>query len=70
MMTNDLLGRPDDYYETLAGRYRALTAPTVNSALRQVLARKGFVWVVVGDAASVKPQLAKLGMPVEVVEAR
>ena len=70
MMTNDLLGRPDNYYETLADRYRGLTAPAANAALRGALARNGFVWVVVGDAATVKPQLAKLGMPVEVVEAR
>jgi hypothetical protein len=27
------------------------------------------VWVVVGDAASVKPQLDALGLPVEVVKA-
>ena len=30
---------------------------------------KGFTWIVVGDAAKVKPELEKLGMPVEVVEA-
>jgi predicted Zn-dependent peptidase len=70
MMSIDLLGRPDNYYETLAGRYRGLTAPAVDAAIRGALTRKGFVWVVVGDAAKVKPQLAKLGLPVEVVEAR
>ncbi len=70
MMSNDLLGRPDNYYETLATRYRGLTAVQANQALRGALSRKGFVWVVVGDAATVKPQLAKLGIPVEVVAAR
>ena len=70
MLSNDLLGRPDNYYETLADRYRGLTAPAANTALRGALARKGFVWVVVGDAATVKPQLAKLGMPIEVMPAR
>ena len=70
MMSNDLLGRPDNYYETLADRYRAQTASGVDSAIRGALMRKGFVWVVVGDAAKVKPQLTKLGIPVEVVEAR
>jgi len=70
MMSNDMLGRPDNYYETLAARYRGQTAAGVDSAIRGALARKGFVWVVVGDAATVKPQLAKLGIPVEVVEAR
>jgi hypothetical protein len=28
----------------------------------------GFVWVVVGDAAKVKPQLEKLGIPVQEME--
>ena len=29
-----------------------------------------FVWVVVGDAAKVRPQLDKLGLPIEVVQPR
>ncbi|MDQ3143707.1 MAG: insulinase family protein [Pseudomonadota bacterium] len=70
MMSNDLLDRPDNYYETLAGRYRAQTRASVDSAIRGAVARTGFVWVVVGDAAKVRPQLAKLGMPVEVIEPR
>ncbi len=70
MMSNDLLGRPDNYYETIAERYRGLTTASADAAIRSALTRKGFVWVVVGDAATVKPQLAKLGLPIEVVEAR
>ena len=70
MMSNDQFGRPDNYYETLADRYRAQTAGGVDTAIRGALARKGFIWVVVGDAAKVKPQLMKLGIPVEVVGAR
>ena len=31
---------------------------------------RGFVWVVVGDAAKVKPQLTKLGLPVEEIQPR
>jgi ribose 5-phosphate isomerase len=34
-----------------------------------VLDPKAFVWIVAGDAAKVRPQLEKLGMPIEVVEA-
>ena len=30
----------------------------------------GLVWVVVGDAAKIRPQLEKLKMPIEVMEAR
>jgi zinc protease len=70
MMTNDLYGRPDDYYELLGAKYRGLTRQSADSAYRAAVARNGFVWVVVGDAAKVRPQLAKLGMPIEVVEAR
>ena len=70
MMTNELYGRPDNYYETIAAKYRALTPGTVDQALAHMLNPNALVFVVVGDAATVQPQLAKLGMPVEVVEAR
>jgi predicted Zn-dependent peptidase len=67
METNALLGRPDNYYELLGGKYQALTRAELDAALRQNVSTSGFVWVVVGDAAKVKPQLAKLGLPVEEV---
>jgi predicted Zn-dependent peptidase len=69
MMNLDALGRPDNYYETLAPKYHALTTAALDQAARSALDPKGFVWIVVGDAAKVKPQLEKLGMPIEVVEA-
>jgi predicted Zn-dependent peptidase len=69
MMNMDALGRPDDYYQTLAAKYRAQTTASLDQAARGALDPKGFVWIVVGDAAKVRPQLEKLGMPVEVVEA-
>ena len=70
MMSNDMFGRPDNYYELLGDQYRALTPATADAAFRSAVDRNGFVWVVVGDAKVVRPQLAKLGLPVEVVEAR
>jgi predicted Zn-dependent peptidase len=70
MMTNDLYGRPDNYYELLAGRYGALTAPVLDKSLRDAIDPRGFVWVVVGDAAKVRPQLNRLGIPVEVMQPR
>ena len=70
MQRSDLLGRPDDYYVGLPARYRALNAASLDSAIRGVLDPKGFVWIVVGDAAKVRPQLEKVGLPVEVVEAK
>jgi predicted Zn-dependent peptidase len=69
MMSMDLLGRPDDYYVKLAPQYRAQTKASLDQAARKVLDPKGFTWIVVGDAAKVRPQLEKLGMPIEVVEA-
>ena len=69
LMNNDMLGRPDNYYETLAPEYRAQTTASLDRAARSALDPKGFTWIVVGDAAKVRPQLDKLGMPVEVVEA-
>ena len=69
MMNIDMLGKPDNYYETLAPKYRALTPASLDQAARGALDPKGFIWIVVGDAAKVRPQLEKLGMPIEVVEA-
>ena len=70
MITNDLLGRPDNYYETLAPLYRAQTRATLDQAFRGAIAPEGFVWVVVGDAAKIRPQLEKLKMPIEVIQPR
>ena len=70
MRNNALYGRPDNYYELLADKYRAQNKATLDAALRGSIDPSGFVWVVVGDAAKVKPQLDKLGYPIEVVEAR
>ncbi len=70
MESNALLGRPDNYYELLADKYRAQTKATMNAALRDTVNPASFVWVVVGDAKTVKPQLKKLGLPVEEVQPR
>ena len=69
MMTMDVLKRPDNYYESLPARYRAQTPTTLDQAARGALDPKGFTWIVVGDAAKVRPQLEKLGIPIELVEA-
>ncbi|HZW14701.1 MAG TPA: pitrilysin family protein, partial [Brevundimonas sp.] len=66
LRSNDLYQRPDDYYETLSSRTRALTAAELDAAARAVIDPSRFVWVVVGDASVVQPQLEALGLPVEV----
>jgi predicted Zn-dependent peptidase len=62
-------GRSDDYYEQLPAKYAAMKAADVDAAGRAKLSVDKLLWVVVGDAAVVKPQLESLGMPVEVVPA-
>lgn len=69
MQANDLYRRPDDYYATITQRYRALTLPQVTRAIAASIDPSKFVWVVVGDAGKVRPQLDSLGLPVEVLPA-
>jgi predicted Zn-dependent peptidase len=70
LQTNALFGRPDDYYETLAGKYQVQTRAGLDAALRGAIDPNGFVWVVIGDAAKVRPQLEKLKLPIEVMAPR
>jgi predicted Zn-dependent peptidase len=69
MQANDLYRRPDNYYATITQKYRALTLPQLDAAARGAIDPNKFVWIVVGDAAKVRPQLDSLGLPVEVVTA-
>jgi len=70
MINNDLLGRPDDYYVRLPARLRSLTPANLDAAIRGAVTPAGFTWVVVGDAAKLRPQLEKTGLPIEMVEAK
>ena len=65
LRSNALYGRPDDYQSTLASRTRALTAAQMDAAARRDIHPDQFVWVVVGDASVVRPQLEALGLPIE-----
>ncbi len=69
MLDNDQHKRPDDYYATITQKYRVLTAAQLDAAARRALDPAKFVWVVVGDAKVVRPQLDSLGLPVEVIPA-
>ncbi|OWK29751.1 M16 family metallopeptidase [Sphingomonas mucosissima] len=69
MQANDLYRRPDDYYGTITQRYRAMTRDQLNGAIRSVIDPNRFVWIVIGDAKTVRPQLDSLGLPVEVMRA-
>jgi len=62
---NQRLGRPDDYYATLATRYRDIDGTAIDGAARQYLQPDGLVIVVVGDRRDIDPQLKTLNMPIE-----
>ncbi|WP_240623778.1 M16 family metallopeptidase [Tsuneonella suprasediminis] len=61
--------RPDNYYETLGAKYTALTADQLDKAALADLKGNDLVFVVVGDAKVVEPQLKQVGLPVEVRKA-
>lgn len=66
---NALYKRPDDYWSTLPSKYRALTTADLDKAARATFDPNRMLWVIVGDAAAIKPQLDKLGLPVQVMGA-
>ena len=68
LRSNALYDRPDNYWETVADRYRGMTVEMLDESARQHIDADNFVWVVVGDASVVRPQLERLGLPIEVVQ--
>ncbi len=68
MQRNAQFKRPDNYYSTVASKYKAMTQPDLDKSVRELINPDQFVWMVVGDAAKVKPQLEKLGLPIEMVQ--
>ena len=67
MQADRLNKRPFDYAETVAGKYNALTAKALNDEMRVKVDPSKITWLVVGDAAKVKPQLEAIGLPIEMV---
>lgn len=65
MQADRLYNRPFTYVETLAERYRKLTPADMDAAFKAKVDPSKFTWLVVGDAAKVKPQLESLGLPIE-----
>lgn len=68
MQRDALFGRPFDYVEGLAARYRGQTSEVLDKAAREAIDPAKIIWVVVGDKDIVAPQLKGLGLPVEIVE--
>src|SRR3546814_17303641 len=60
---NATFERPNDYYETLADRYRAMNAADLDADARRYIRPNDLIWVIVGDAAKIGPPLPPLGLP-------
>ncbi len=65
MQGDVIFNRPSNYAETVAGKYKALSAEDLNSAMAQAVDPGKFTWVIVGDTDKIKAQLEALDMPVE-----
>ena len=65
MQADVMFGRPSNYAETIADRYRALTAGELNKTMTDAIDPGKFTWVVVGDVDKIRGQLDALGLPVE-----
>jgi zinc protease len=55
-------GLPDDYYETYAGKVRALKTDDVNAAAKLIVHPDQFVWIIVGDKAKIEAGVKELNL--------
>jgi zinc protease len=53
---------PEDYYQTYAGKVRALTLADIEKSAREVVQPKHLIWVVVGDRAKIEAGIRELGL--------
>jgi predicted Zn-dependent peptidase len=64
LITNQRLGRPDDYLSNLPQILGAVDAEAIDAAAAQYFAPQNLTIVVVGDRDVIEDQLAGLGLPV------
>ncbi|MBZ5667453.1 MAG: insulinase family protein [Acidobacteriia bacterium] len=55
-------GLPDDYYETYAGKVRALKTSDISAAAKEVVRPDNLIWIVVGDRAKVETGVRELNL--------
>jgi zinc protease len=55
-------GLPDDYYDTYAGKVRALKTSDVNAAANEVVRADNLTWIVVGDRAKIETGVRELNL--------
>jgi zinc protease len=53
-------GWPDNYYDTMTGKIRALKTSDLDAAAKQVIHPDNIVWVVVGDRAKIESDIREL----------
>jgi zinc protease len=53
-------GWPDNYYDTMAGKIRALTTSDLDAAAKQVIHPDSLLWVVVGDRVKIESDIREL----------
>ena len=55
-------GLPDDYYETYAGKVRALKVSDLEDAARTVIHPDNLTWVIVGDSSKIEAGVKELNL--------
>jgi zinc protease len=55
-------GLPDDYYDTYAGKVRALQTSDVNEAAKNIVRPDNMIWIVVGDRAKIEAGVRELNL--------
>ncbi|HLZ49877.1 MAG TPA: pitrilysin family protein [Candidatus Acidoferrum sp.] len=55
-------GLPEDYYETYAGKVRALKTSDVEDGAKDILKPDHLIWVVVGDRAKIEAGIKEVGL--------
>ncbi len=55
-------GLPDDYYETYAGKVRALKTSDLADAASQLVKPDQMTWVIVGDRAKIEAGVRELNL--------
>jgi zinc protease len=51
---------PDNYYDTMSGKIRALTTSDLDAAAKQVVHPDNLIWIVVGDRAKIEAGIREL----------
>jgi zinc protease len=61
---NDMVqfGLPEDYWETYAGKVRALKTSDVEEGVRAIVHPDNLIWVIVGDRAKIEAGIKELGL--------